>query len=597
MKKYRHTLVIILTAILLVLTLGACSQKDAAQGGQTAEPAAKTQIEAETSEAQEAAEETQASEMQPAEEAAEAAESIGTIETEAAAQEETNAASVSVPVSGIRPLYTLEAHYYYETDQVEDNYLTLAGGSCEAARLTEEAKAAYPSLGSALDALAEKMINEAEEEYVGVLHAAKGFKDDYYDGSTDFPSGEVTFGIEPVRCDSSVLSFYQSVSSYYPGAAHGLLGYVGYNYDTVTGAQIALTDVVTDPAAMVPAVAENLVAIGDGAPVTDIESELEDYFDQNIESLVWTLDRDGIVVRFAPYEIAPYAMGTLEARIPFARYPELFTGKYGPSEGSFAKMTDPNTQVFVDLYGDGQEEAVRVTGSYDEASDYYYCNEIRVTAGEKECCVAEDFYSWKPVLLRTEDGRIIILVETASDNDYTNLHVFEIRDGEPVYAGNMAGTGFASVYHARPEDADDLDEWNLGWYTEIFPILDPSSFALETRTDLMSTYGAMRCYEIGADGMPSPLTDYYEVTGDITLTSKVPLEAEFVDLNTGELTGESAELPAGTACRMWRTNCEDTVDLLLEDGRAFRVRCTREWPQMVNDIPLEDAFDGTMFAG
>ena len=97
--------------------------------------------------------------------------------------------------------------------------------------------------------------------------------------------------------------------------------------------------------------------------------------------------------------------------------------------------------------------------------------------------------------------------------------------------------------------------------------------------------------------MPSPLTDYYEIGVDLTLTSKVPMTAEAVDPETGEATGEEKEIPAGTKLQFWRTNGADTVDLKSEDGEAFRFKIETEDGQTVNGIRLQEAFDGVMFAG
>ena len=113
----------------------------------------------------------------------------------------------------------------------------------------------------------------------------------------------------------------------------------------------------------------------------------------------------------------------------------------------------------------------------------------------------------------------------------------------------------------------------------------------------MSTYNARRNYEVGTDGMPSPLTDYYEIDAEITLTSLVPLTAEVVDPETGEATGEEKEIPVGSKLRFWRTNGADTVDLMTEDEEVYRVNVKTEDGQTVNGIQLQEAFEGTVFAG
>ena len=71
-----------------------------------------------------------------------------------------------------------------------------------------------------------------------------------------------------------------------------------------------------------------------------------------------------------------------------------------------------------------------------------------------------------------------------------------------------------------------------------------------------------------------------------------------VDTETGEATGEQGEIPAGTQCTFWRTNGVDTVDLMLEDGSAYRFKVDpQSSPITVNGINYDEAFEGMQFAG
>ena len=100
--------------------------------------------------------------------------------------------------------------------------------------------------------------------------------------------------------------------------------------------------------------------------------------------------------------------------------------------------------------------------------------------------------------------------------------------------------------------------------------------------------------------MPAPLSDYYEIDADITLTTLVPVKAEVVDLSKEEATGEEKEIPVGTKLNFWRTNGTDTVDMRTDDmevGEAFRFKVETSDGQIVNGIKLDEAFDGTMFGG
>ena len=113
----------------------------------------------------------------------------------------------------------------------------------------------------------------------------------------------------------------------------------------------------------------------------------------------------------------------------------------------------------------------------------------------------------------------------------------------------------------------------------------------------MSTYSATRRYKVGDDGMPVPLTEDYEIDSDLVLTALTDLPADTVDPATGAVVKKSAVMPKGTKCRLYRTNGKDTVDLITEDGTVYRFNVTDVWPQKVNGLRIDQAFDGTMYAG
>ena len=218
--------------------------------------------------------------------------------------------------------------------------------------------------------------------------------------------------------------------------------------------------------------------------------------------------------------------------------------------------------------------------------------------GDQVCTAEQYCFSMQPSFVHTEDGRNYVYVVTATDNDYPELTVFAIKDNVPSLLGKMDGTGFASAFHPEYVDGEYSLEQS---FSERYPLIDPSKFALGTRMQLMSTYSGRRFYKAGEDGMPAPLTDLYEIDADITLTTLVPVKAEVVDLSKEEATGEEKEIPAGTKLNFWRTNGTDTVDFRTDDmetGEAFRIKVeTGDDGQTVNGIKLQEAFDGTVFGG
>ena len=551
--------------------------------GQAKEPASQDMAQSEA--VQEQAEPSQEQTEAAPEETAQAQPAAGQEETAQAKEAESDV---------VRPVYKLQSH-----SRMEEKDLTLiASGSYDTVRLTEEAAMNNVYLNKAIEIENDLIAERYEKSFAEVKEAAENAIAEQREDTEEFPVGNMEGKIIPVQCDQTVLSFYEVSSVYYPGAAHGSIGYSGYNYNPENGAQITLAEVFTDPAALKPVVAKYLRAQADGSPIEDAEDALQYYFDEgNMDALTWVIDQDGVTFLFAPSDIAPYAMGTLEARIYFDREPSLFTGNYGSSKEGYVKPLSPYTEMTVDLDGDGSDEKLSVTGTYEEGNEIYAYSGIQVCVGDQVCTTELYCFSMQPSFVHTEDGRNYVYVVTATDNDYPELTVFAIKDNVPSLLGKMDGTGFASAFHPEYVDGEYSLEQS---FSERYPLIDPSKFALGTRMQLMSTYSGHRFYKAGEDGMPAPLTDSYEIDADITLTTLVPVKAEVVDLSKEEATGEEKEIPAGTKLNFWRTNGTDTVDMRTDDmevGEAFRFKVETSDGQIVNGIKLDEAFDGTMFGG
>ena len=578
---------IIATAVIATIMAGSLLGCGAGQDQKPAsqDTAQSEAVQEQTEPSQEQQEQTEPSQEQ--QEQVEAAQEV-TAQTQEAAQ------SAEAESEVVRPVYKLQSH-----SRMEEKDLTLiASGSYDTVRLTEETAMNNVYLNKAIETENDLIAEKYEKSFAEVKEAAENALAEQREDTEEFPVGNMEGKIIPVRCDQTVLSFYEVSSVYYPGAAHGSIGYSGYNYNPENGAQITLAEVFTDPAALKPVVAKYLRAQADGSPIEDAEDALQYYFDEgNMDALTWVIDQDGVTFLFAPSDIAPYAMGTLEAKIYFDREPSLFTGNYGPSKEGYVKPLSPYTEMTVDLDGDGSDEKLSVTGTYEEGNEIYAYSGIQISVGDQVCTAEQYCFSMQPWFVHTEDGRNYVYVVTGTDNDYPELTVFAIKDNVPSLVGKMEGTGLASAFHPAYVDGEYSLEQSIN---ERYPLIDPSKFALGTRMQLMSTYSGRRFYKVGEDGMPAPLTDLYEIDADITLTTLVPVKAEVVDLSKEESTGEEKEIPVGTKLNFWRTNGTDTVDFRTDDmetGEAFRVKVDTSDGQTVNGIKLDEAFDGTVFGG
>ena len=429
--------------------------------GQTQEQASQDAAQSETGQEQQTLDQ-QASEQQATDQQA---------ETDATQEETAQEQSL-----GVRPSYKLRSHSRME----EKDGTLIASGSYDTVSLTEETIIENIYLNTAIETENSVIEQKYEETFSELKEAAENAFSEPREDTEEFAAGNMEGKIVPVRCDQSVLSFYEVTSLYYPGAAHGNVGYSGYNYKSATGERITLADVFKDPAALKPVVAKYLRAQADGSPIEDAEDALQYYFDEgNMDDLTWVIDQDGVTFLFSPSDIAPYAMGALEAKISFDGESSLFTGNYGPSGDGYAKTMSPFTELRVDLDGDGSDEKLSVTGVYEEGNEVNAYSGIQVSVGDQVCTEDEYCYSMQPCFVHTKDGRNYVYVVAASDNDYPELVVFEIKDNVPALVGKMDGTGYASAFYPAYLDG----EYNMEQsHYERYPLIDPSRLLCQTIT-------------------------------------------------------------------------------------------------------------------
>ena len=532
---------------------------------------------------------------QPAEEAQEGASGAGKATAEEAAADDTAAeadtlAQEDADLSDVRPSVSLMCFNKYE----DKDMTTIASCSYDAPALIEEAAIAYPQLNKTLTTDSDAIAAQYEKSFDEIEEAAESAYDNMEGDAEDFPAGKIEGSMEVVRCDTSVLSLLDTTYIYYPGSAHGMTGFDGYNYDTASGNPIELSDVFADMKAMETAIADNLVSTATGEKVPVEDSMLEFAFEDAYENLNWVIDRESVRFLFGPSDVAPYALGTVEARLYFDEHPELFTGKYGTASGSYVQKLNPYELYAVDLDGDGSKETLSVNGIEEETDSYYHTG-LEVHVGEEAYTQEVEFYDFSAYLFHTEDGSNYVYAITGSDNDYQTLTVFAIKDKVISTVGQMEGTGAGASFVTMVDDDGEFDAEKS--FSEWFPFTDPAHFALATRMQLMSSCSAMRYYEVGSDGMPVPQTEQYQIRNGIELTSLVELKAEEVDEMTGALTGKEVDLPVGSKCTFYGTNGSDTVDLRMEDGTIVRFHVDGNFPQTVNGVNLEEAFDGVVFAG
>ncbi|MEY8744496.1 RsiV family protein [Paenibacillus tundrae] len=105
----------------------------------------------------------------------------------------------------------------------------------------------------------------------------------------------------------------------YAGAAHGFPSSTSYNYDLRTGKELKFKDFVQND--------EQLANLEESisSSLRAMYNANQGIFEENIND--FPLDQDpafyiydkGIVIRFYPYEVAPYAAGFVDVKVPYSK--------------------------------------------------------------------------------------------------------------------------------------------------------------------------------------------------------------------------------------------------------------------------------------
>ena len=111
----------------------------------------------------------------------------------------------------------------------------------------------------------------------------------------------------------------------YLGGAHGSPYRLGYNFDPMTGEQVAIEDLFksdADPWALLEEdITRQITLIRDRYAETEADSEYVPYdlYEGLSQAHEWYVTDEGITVIFQAYEIGPYAMGLPEFTVPWWR--------------------------------------------------------------------------------------------------------------------------------------------------------------------------------------------------------------------------------------------------------------------------------------
>ena len=496
--------------------------------------------------------------------------------------------------------------FYNEYDSEIER--TLFSGRTSGIILADECRDSYPALYDTLSKDWKKEVKSSNKSAKKMARESKSWYDESlsYGNDMDYvrPYADET-DVGAKRIDEKVFSY--SASNYMDmGGAHGMYGCFGRTYDTQTGKQLSLSDIISDLDAFGKKLYEEVN--------TDYPFLFEEMIDKdnlqtqiieevNNDPSTWALDPDGIVYFFNPYDIASYAAGQQIVKVYYQKNPELFNDAYLPSDDIACIVASPNGGDFqLDLDGDGKTEHVSLEMNYppyEEGVDYeanginiVFDDDVRIPVVEDTEVLELEGYC-----VKTEDNRSYIMAVGYGYNDIRSMYICELEKDDARLVNTYSPIYNEAIsYHSKKSISKE--------YTPS----DPSKLRLSYRFDRLSTYQAGGNYTFTNEGDILPQDEFAYVSdfddNPFILKSKVSLSCDIVD-EDGKVTSEAVSLPAGTEYTIYRTvndspqNDSYFVDCTLSDGRIARLYCTRneDGQNTVDGIVEWEAFETLYYAG
>ena len=460
----------------------------------------------------------------------------------------------------------------------DDSRKTLISAFYDMPALGQSSAVDYPELAAVLEHWGEEM----EQEFNTQLDDKVPDAEEILDQDPDRLPFEMESELIVRRSDRAALSMLRSYYTYL-GGPHGYKRYSARSFSPVTGEEILLSDVVLDESRFRSLLSDGLLEKYDTDAFPDLESKLDDMV---LEDFVFTLDADTITLWFGEDTVGPYSSGPMQLSLRYREYEDLFPAWLTTAVENYSLPFDLNQELSLPDQS-GQEHVLSVRpGDGDD-----YGKSFVISYADEEYT---EFYNpiqdMDPLLMCLDGNRYFLLVDAEVESAYHFMFIYRLDEDGIHTVDTLMPMEIMDLYVYHSTDSPH--------YIRNTPA-DPTSFLLQTSSDLLSTNQAVGRYRLLSDGTPELINDWLEIPDGNSITLKVNLELPIVDSDTGQRTGGSEALPAGTELKLCRTDLTGYVDLETE-GKLYRVYVEtgdNKYQQTIDGRPIEEYFDGIILAG
>lgn len=368
------------------------------------------------------------------------------------------------------------------------------------------------------------------------------------------------------RADSAVVSLKELLYSY-AGGAHGSSAIFGATFDSRTGSQLEITDLMTDMAAFSATGTEYVLDILEDHPFRDgLFEGYEEEVAKMMSSPDWYLTGQGITVVSGEYLLGPYAMGILEFPIPYELLADCMDKAYLPVSRQMTVEIEANMPLSMDITGGGSLDTLEVVMADEDDSGWVsvFLNDNRIDM--------ENFgYYVRGSVLRQEGGACYLLLTTDMASYDFNTCLYRLDSGAPVLCDEI----FSGLVRGS---------------------VTPDGFTMSRQVEALGTYEGQKRYSIDENEKFHAEEELYTFqNGEDSPYRRGPrTKAEL----TVQIDGADETLPAGVTLYPSAGDNEGIVYFLLEDGREGSLNYTRRnYEIYIDGVSENDLFEELPYAG
>ena len=457
-------------------------------------------------------------------------------------------------------------------------YASIPGNDAAAQKINDWSEAEAESVWKA----GEEMASEAADYIKESAEYATDYQNDYTDSYCY--NRFVTYSV--MRADAQVISL-ESLDSSYLGGAHGNYYYYGTTFDTMTGEELKIQDIVTDmPSFRLQATKD----IDKYLQENYSDGLFEDYQDtveqiwESEDGFNWYLNESGIMVIFNPYAVGPYAMGSVTVPLPYSAYASYLNQDYTTPETTSAGNGELTEETVTKIRTSRLEGGAQVNygdlNVYMDQKNEFGGGTLTIELNEQKEQTEYFDRLCDSQILYLEDGRVFVLLVADHASDDYELFLYEVTDG-------------------KLKMTDQQDNLFIGDGSVLAGGRKNGMLMLKKNVNVFGSYQCSMTYSIGDDGKLVPDEEFFQVDIDNYPYSVLTVTREFpVSVNGGQTT-----LQTGTQIRITGTNDAGIALFETTDGKVTgEIHYTdpdndTEFYHKINGVTEDQYFESIPYAG